>query len=220
MPEKFMEAVTNSSLEEMEEMIKANPDLLNLRSKTGQSPVLAAIYNGAGKSLEFLLKKDIPLDIFEAAAAGILSRVKELVEMNPKLVTEYANDGFTALGLASYLGHKEIVEYLVQKGADVNSASKNSMKVMPLHSAVATKKVDIAEVLLKNGAKVNAKQDSGWTPLHEAALHGHSDMIKLLLRFGADKTIKKDDGDTPLDVALHNKRENVADLLSPQGIKG
>ncbi|WP_342026022.1 ankyrin repeat domain-containing protein [Cytobacillus pseudoceanisediminis] len=220
MSKKFMEAVTNSNLEEMEEMIKANPDLLNLRSQTGQSPVLAAIYNGAGKSLEFLLKKDIPLDIFEAAAAGNLSRVKELVEMNPKLVTEYANDGFTALGLASYLGHKEIVEYLVQKGADVNSASKNSMKVMPLHSAVATKKVDIAEVLLKNGAKVNAKQDSGWTPLHEAALHGHSDMIKLLLRFGADKTIKKDDGDTPLDVALHNKKENVADLLIPQGIKG
>ncbi|HWI47026.1 MAG TPA: ankyrin repeat domain-containing protein [Rummeliibacillus sp.] len=219
MSEKFLEAITKSSLEEMEEMINANPDLLNLRSQTGQSPVLTAIYNGANQSLEFLLEKNIPLDLFEAAAAGKLSRVKELVESDTKLVSEYANDGFTALGLASYLGYKDIVEYLIDKGADLNSTSKNSMKVMPLHSAVATKKVGIAELLLKNGAKVNATQDSGWTPLHEATLHGQIEMIQLLIRYGADPTIKKDDGETALDVALRNNNENVADLLRIEGIK-
>ncbi|WP_397538842.1 ankyrin repeat domain-containing protein [Rummeliibacillus pycnus] len=213
MVQKLLEAIQKDNLEEVKEMIREKPELLNLRNQTGQSPVLTAIYNGASHSLEFLLEKKIPLDIFEAAAAGKLSRVKELVELNPSFVLEYANDGFTALGLASYLGHKDIVEYLIENGADINSTSKNSMKVMPLHSAVATKKVDIAELLLKNGAQVNAKQDSGWTPLHEAAMNGQLEMLQLLIRYGANTTLKKDDGETALDVALRQDHIEVAELL-------
>lgn len=213
MAQQLLEAIQIDNLEEVKEMIRENPELLNLRSQTGQSPVLTAIYNGASHSLDFLLENKIPLDLFEAAATGEYSKVKELVESNPNLVSEYAHDGFTALGLASYLGHKDIVEYLIEKGADINSASKNSMKVMPLHSAVATNKVDIVELLLKNGAKVNAKQDSGWTPLHEAAMNGQLEMVQLLIRYGADITLKKDDGETVLDVALRQDHKEVAEML-------
>ncbi|MGG0654965.1 ankyrin repeat domain-containing protein [Rummeliibacillus pycnus] len=214
MAEQLLEAIQKDSLEEVKEIIRENPELLNLRSQTGQSPVLTAIYHGSSHSLEFLLENKIPLDLFEAAATGELSRVKELVKLNPSLALEYANDGFTALGLASYLGHKDIAEYLIENGADINSVSKNSMKVMPIHSAVATKKVDIAELLLKNGAQVNAKQDSGWTPLHEAAMNGQLEMLQLLINYGADATLKKDDGETALDVAIRNKKENVVDLMT------
>ncbi|MFJ8260999.1 ankyrin repeat domain-containing protein [Rummeliibacillus sp. NPDC094406] len=213
MAQQLLEAIQKDNLEEVKSMICENPELLNLRSQTGQSLVLTAIYNGASHSLEFLLEKRLPLDIYEASATGELSRVKELVELNPSLVLEFANDGFTALGLASYLGYKNIVEYLIENGADINSTAKNSMKVMPLHSAVATKKVDIAELLLKNGAQVNAKQDSGWTPLHEAAMNGQLEMLQLLIRYGADNTLKKDDGETALDVALRQNHKDVAELL-------
>jgi len=219
MQQKFLQAVTESNLEVLEEMIMYNPELLNLRSQTGESPVLTAIYNGASKSLAFLLKEDIPLDVFEAAAAGELNQVKELVHANPELTLEYSNDGFTALGLASYLGHKDIVKYLIGKGAEINSKSKNQMKVMPLHSAVATKKVGVAELLLKYGAEVNAKQESGWTPLHEAAMHGQEEMIKLLLDHGADVALKKDDDETALDVAHRCNHEHVVDLLRSKGTK-
>lgn len=73
---------------------------------------------------------------------------------------------------------------------------------------------DIAELLLKHGAEVNAIQQGGWTPLHEAALHGHEEMIKLLLEFGANKTIKKDNGEIPLDVALQRNHLHVVTLLN------
>lgn len=214
MQQEFLQAISKNDVDVIEEMIQSNPELLELRKQTGQSPVLTAIYHGASKSLAFLLEKNISLDVFEAAAAGVLARVKELVDEEPGLALEYANDGFTALGLASYLGQKEIVEYLIHKGADVNIVSKNKIKVMPLHSAVATRQVEIAKVLLANGAQVNAVQEGGWTPLHEAALHGQEEMIQLLLENGADRNKKKDDGETALDVALGRNHEHVKHLLA------
>ncbi|MBE5393873.1 ankyrin repeat domain-containing protein [Brevibacillus borstelensis] len=214
MVQEFLEAIVKDDVGGVKDMLQSNPTLLQLRIQTGQSPVLTAIYNGARATLAYLLEQDIPLDLFEAAASGRLDRVQELVDSEPNLVNAYANDGFTALGLAAYLGHKDIVEYLLEKGADVNRASKNDMKVMPLHSAVATLQVDVAELLLKHGAEVNAIQQGGWTPLHEAALHGHEEMIKLLLEFGANKTIKKDNGEIPLDVALQRNHLHVVTLLN------
>jgi ankyrin repeat protein len=209
----FLQACASGNLEAMREMVEVNPELLHLRSTTGQSPVLTAVYHGKPQAAELLVEMGIALDVFEAATLGNLERVRELVEGNASLANAFGSDGFTPLGLASFLGHLPVVEYLLEKGAEVNAASKNDFRVMPLHSAVANRHLAVAELLLKNGADVNACQEQGFTPLHEAALQGDEAMIRLLLAHGADPHAQKDDGETPFQTALRKGHAQAAELL-------
>jgi ankyrin repeat protein len=78
---------------------------------------------------------------------------------------------------------------LVERGAEVNSASRNQMKVMPLHSAVATNDPDaryeIVELLLRAGADPNAVQQDRFTPLMAADHHGDERLRAILVEHGA-----------------------------------
>ena len=50
-----------------------------------------------------------------------------------------------------------------------------------MHLAALGGYKDVAEVLLANGAEVNAKDNKGYTHLHKAAINGHKDVAELLL---------------------------------------
>ena len=72
---------------------------------------------------------------------------------------------------------------------------------------------EIAELLLRDKADVNAKDDNGWTPLHDAAMYGHKNIIKLLLDNGADVNVKDDVGETPLHYASAGGFTETVELL-------
>jgi uncharacterized protein len=79
----------------------------------------------------------------------------------------------------------------VERGATVNSASRNDLKVMPLHSAVATPDPDarfeIARLLLDAGADANAEQQDRFTPMMAAEHHGDERLRALLVGHGATR---------------------------------
>lgn len=152
--------------------------------------------------------------VYEAAAGGQLEALKSNLENDSLLLDSFSPDGFTPLGLACYFGQIGIATYLLEKGADPNIPSNNPFKVSPLHSAVAAKRYDIAKLLLKYKAEVNAVQQNNVTPLHSAAHHGDIEMAKLLINNGADKTKRMDDGSTPLDMALKVGVIELNNLLS------
>src|SRR5438034_11641524 len=133
------------------------------------SELLQAVYRGDQARADELLAADPELDVFEAAAVGRTERLRELIDEDPALANAWADDGFQPLGLASFFGHVEAVRLLVERGAEVNSASRNQMKVRPLHSAAATEDPDaryeIARILLEAGADPNARQQDDFTPL-------------------------------------------------------
>jgi ankyrin repeat protein len=56
----------------------------------------------------------------------------------------------------------------------------------PLHHAAYNGHIEIARLLLQNGAEVNVKSNVGYTPLHWAAIHGHVEILHLLVENGAD----------------------------------
>jgi ankyrin repeat protein len=152
------------------------------------SDVLQAVYRGDRDEAE-RLARGRELDVFEASALGRTERVRELVDADPSLANAWADDGFQPLGLASFFGQPETARVLIERGADVNSASRNQMKVMPLHSAAAARdpqvRYEIAELLLEAGADPNARQQDDYTPLMAADQHGDARLRELLVRHGA-----------------------------------
>lgn len=153
------------------------------------SDVLQALYRGEDEQVEKLLAAAPELDVFEAAALGRAQRLVELLDRDPSLANAWAEDGFQPLGLACFFGHVEAARLLVARGAEVNSASRNQMTVMPLHSAAATEDPDaryeIAKILLEAGADPNAKQQDEFTPLLAADQHEDSHLRDLLVEYGA-----------------------------------
>lgn len=84
-------------------------------------------------------------------------------------------------------GHLPLVSFFIEKGAYVNRQINDDTGDTPLHSAVELANYEIAELLLSNGADVNAKCFNGFSPLHIAcSLSNNEQMINLLLRKGAD----------------------------------
>lgn len=93
--------------------------------------------------------------------------------------------GFTALHLAAMRGSASIVKTLLEQGG-ANRDAANHAGDTALLVAVASGKMDAAEVLLQRGASVNLANRRGHTALHFAAALGLAALAKQLIDCGAD----------------------------------
>ncbi|KAI9896792.1 hypothetical protein N3K66_007814 [Trichothecium roseum] len=73
----------------------------------------------------------------------------------------------TALHNAAYYGHVEIIEILLEYGADVDAV--DSQKLNALHYACRQGYLELAKMLYERTSDVNAVDEDGWTALHQAA---------------------------------------------------
>ena len=88
----------------------------------------------------------------------------------------------------------------------------------PLHCATWKGQEKVAELLVKEGANVNAvNQNEHWgtTPLHAAAHANQAKIAQLLLDHGADVKAKDMEGKTPMFHTTFHKAKAVAKLLEP-----
>ncbi|MEM0995907.1 MAG: ankyrin repeat domain-containing protein [Bacteroidota bacterium] len=115
----------------------------------------------------------------------------------------------------------EIVQALIDRGADVNSRatdpSKGIAQITPLHVAAANGNSDILRLLLTNGAMVNAKEKTGLTPLMSAAELGNIVNVILLLDQGAEIDDQDLDGASALLFAAMNDNTDAARILIAKG---
>ena len=111
------------------------------------------------------------------------------------------------------------VQAELDKGVDVDEGDDSWPGMTPLHYASDEGHTKVVELLIANGADVNAKNDNGWTPLHLAAYWGGKEIVELLIAAGADVNAKNDNGNTPLDWAILRKHTETADLLRKHGGK-
>jgi ankyrin repeat protein len=214
---EFFDSIKTGDLPKVKEFLDGDASLVNQKTESGLSAILVSLYYGHPEIADLLISRGAHLDIFEASAAGKIEQVNSLIRNEPGLVNAFASDGFQPLGLASFFGHAKVAESLFSNGAEVNSPSKNPQKVMPLHSAVARRDLEITQALLNHGAEVNARQGGGFTPLHGAAKNGDSAIVELLLAHGAEVNARDNQDKTPRAFAQAEGHQNVVDLLMAQG---
>jgi cytohesin len=117
--------------------------------------------------------------------------------------------------------YKDVAELLIAKGLDVNAKTTKygeAKDATPLHAAAGMGNINVAEVLIKNGAELDAKfSENHHTPLHLVAREGHKAVVELLIANGADVNAKMKHGETPLDLAILKEHKELADLLRKHG---
>ena len=125
------------------------------------------------------------------AAAQIFAKMEAQRLKNRKPGIDKQNRlGETAILRATQNGDEELVQQLIDDGADVNIADHAGWT--PLHESST---VSLATLLLDARANPNHPgpkdgHDAGNTPLHEAARHGNATVIKVMLMRNANSRLQ------------------------------
>lgn len=195
--------------------INKNPDLLYLKNEQGISAIMLACYFRNPELLGAIQAlPNLKLTVFEACGLGKTDVVLDLLSSSPELIHEYSPDGFQLLGYACFFGNEKMVEVLLPFKPNVNSASNNAFKVMPIHSAVSAGSLPILKKLLDLGADPNLPQQQGVLPIHSACHMGRIDMVEVLIEHGAKLNLPSSDGKTVLDYAKDTAEDGFIDKIS------
>jgi RNA polymerase sigma factor (sigma-70 family) len=167
-----------------------NDDVVGLAKKKG--PILLVVRLG---SIDLEAKKDID-DGYRAAmiaalhhfaGQGELDHVKAVLAKHPDLVDAKrifrqphkpdAGDDFTPLFAAVLERQDNVAAYLLSKGANVNAVDGNDWT--PLHRAATQGDLAMVRLLVKHGAKIDAK-GAGGTPLDLAVDNKRTEVVEYL----------------------------------------
>lgn len=157
-------------------------------------------------------------DIFSVIIKGNLEEVQGLIEDNEDLLYEKNQNDCNLLHFSSYLGYKDITEYFIQKGVDLDA--KTDEGETPLHYAARNEKLEIVSLLLQNGAQVDIKCIRGRTPLHVVSReNGNVAIGKLLIKNGADINSRDNNERTPLAFSTFRGYKEFVKFLLENGVE-
>jgi ankyrin repeat protein len=147
----------------------------------------------------------------EAAWQGDLERVRELLELGTSPDRAIAHG--SALAHAAREGHAQVVELLLESGADIEGGNGLS----PLACAAWKGQDEIVRLLIERDADIEADTGGPGTALFQASAEGHLSTVRLLLELGADVDAKTEKRATPLLVAAADSRLDVVVQLIEAG---
>ncbi|KAK0260916.1 hypothetical protein LTS09_004692 [Friedmanniomyces endolithicus] len=141
-------------------------------------------------------------------------------------VNEVGEDYDPALQIASERGSPEMIQLLLDKGADANTQTLrcvdtsgwrpwNALSGTALQAACAAGREEVACLLIAEGANVNAQAGSLGNALCAASYHGHTELVQMLLDEGADPNLAHGCNGSALELAVGYGR--VLQLLIEAG---
>ena len=214
------------------------------RCATSKTPLACAVLTGNEAIVSLLLDNGALVDtmswgmtpLHEAIRSENPGMVKLILRYNANIETkasrEYAKSNsatpslvqannlashdvecvWTPLFRAAYLGREDIVQLLVEEGADINARGPSELTALML--AVKDQHDSVTKVLLEKGADTAATDESGWTALHQAAHNlGREKAAVLLLEHGAAVNATCDFGQSPLHIATEQRNDPMIRLL-------
>uniref|UniRef100_A0A8C3XCC9 K Homology domain-containing protein n=1 Tax=Cyanoderma ruficeps TaxID=181631 RepID=A0A8C3XCC9_9PASS len=197
---------------------------VNAQSSTGNTALTYACAGGFVDVVKVLLKAGANIEdhnenghtpLMEAASAGHVEVARVLLEYGAGINTHSNEFKESALTLACYKGHLDMVRFLLEAGAD--QEHKTDEMHTALMEACMDGHVEVARLLLDSGAQVNMPADSFESPLTLAACGGHVELAALLIERGANLEEVNDEGYTPLMEAAREGHEEMVALLLAQG---
>ncbi len=187
-------------------------------------------------------KKGKYSNILDAALDKNIAAVKKFVKADPNSVKETDESGRTALHIASHLASKEMVELLLEKGADPNKKdisgrtpvdfaivgsnpviekalkSHGGKDSLVLIGAAKANDVITARSAIEQGTNIHGYDPSGMTALHWAAKEGNVDVARLLIEKGASLKASSWYGSkAPISLAIEKEQKDIILLLLEKG---
>ncbi|XP_046548423.1 protein fem-1 homolog A-like [Haliotis rubra] len=147
---------------------------------------------------------------------GHLDVVKYIVSHRAKVgINSRGSKKKTPVMVAGRWGHKDVVEFLVELGADLSLVYEGGSSV--LHLACFGGHLEVAKYIVSKG-KVNINS-RGWkkkTPVMVAAANGHKDVVEFLVEHGADLSRVYGGGSSTLHLASFGGHLDVVRYIVAQ----
>lgn len=139
-------------------------------------------------SRQELARQGIPFteEVFlQKADAGDLPTIQLFLSagMDPK--SRNSVNGMSALMMAAFEGHPEVVKVLVENRAELNAQNKEGWTALML--ATLRGHSEVVRQLLEKGADVRLKNTVGWTALKVASGSQHPEIVEMLQHAGASE---------------------------------
>lgn len=156
-----------------------------------------------------------------AAGEGNLELARLLLNAGAGISSKDTRYGLSPLQWAVLEDRESMVEFLLQKGAEVNISDSpdTTSSCTALSVAAARGHKQIVKILLENGANIDSfGLKNEWTALNLSAGYGHEAVVELLIDWGADPNVVNPyTKQTPLYYATVGGHQNVIRLLLEHG---
>lgn len=123
-----------------------------------------------------------------AIRKGDLCTVKRIVGEDVRRLQWSVHPFGSWLHIAASYGQRQIAEWLLAQGMDVNQKA-GVFESGPLAEAVSAGHLDVVKCLLEHGAILDTSEPVG-NPLFGAICSGHEDVAKFLIEYGIDTSVK------------------------------
>ena len=160
-------------------------------------------------------RKKCSTDINLLIENGALEMLKKRRVQWPKLYnkTDITGYGLLATAIRSY--SCAMVEYLLDKGFDIEFKNKFSGYTPLIYAATNMKR--ILELLIARGANIHATNNRGETALHVAVANGYLENVVILLEKGSTLESVDQEGNTPLHHACRQYQLDILKMLIDKG---
>ncbi len=216
-------AVLKQSLSLVEALLEKGADANVASQSYGWTPLHTSVAMGNIPITELLLASGADVNAKDngdttplyRAANGKQAGHERLAQM---LLEAGANVDDFILRQAIYNRKSDMVVTLLDYGAKLNSKVYGES---PLGLAAAMGELETLDILIKSGARLNDRSDSGYTPLMNAVASGQKDAVERMLEAGARLDVKTSSaaGDyykskTALMLAEMFDKKEIAEILT------
>lgn len=154
-----------------------------------------------------------------ATMEGDIPMVIELLDAGVE-IDSIDENGRTPLLYAAEHGNLQLVDILIEKGANVEASWKGWT---PLSASASNGHLETVQSLLTHGVQINLQGLNDSTienyviPLYVASQHGHTEVVQLLLNNGAVARVTLETGHTPLHTAAFRGHPKIVEVLIRAG---
>lgn len=146
----------------------------------------------------------------------VSTEIPEIYILDGIVINESNQQNYNSLLLNLTLESSEFIEYLIERGADINYIDSNN-NTTPLILAIRFDRPRNAKLLIEKGADINFISSNNFTPLMFALRYNQPELAKILIEKGADINTIVNNGNTPLMFALISGQRENAKLLIKKG---